>query len=194
MRPEFVEKSIAQRRQILWIVWGAFISSILVYGLLAMTVPAPGVSPAVAQPPAGAPATPAPAVDPVVPIVLLAMGLMSTVGAVAIRVLGVSPDRVIPDRNTPPPPAPAAPESIPVDQRPDSPAETRFLAALQRLFVVTVVTWAMMESAAVFGLLLYFLTGKLTHAGVLWGASLVGFLVLLPPGRDFHHEIARKIV
>ena len=177
MRPEFVERTIASRRQVLWILWGAFVSSVMVYAVMGVTLKSSGGFGAHRP-------------DPILPPLLMAMGLMSGLATVVTRVLLFTPSRVVPDRDAPEwRPRPGTPDAL----IPSNPQEVRLARAFQTVFTFTVVSFAGMESVAIFGLVLFFLTGELTHAGAMWLAGLLGFFFVLPPGRDFYQEVTRKI-
>jgi hypothetical protein len=63
-------------------------------------------------------------------------------------------------------------------------------AALTRLQTRTVVLLALMESVAIHGLVLFFVTGQLRDFYLLWGLGLVGQLLLAPRAEPWE-ELAR---
>jgi hypothetical protein len=103
------------------------------------------------------PATVAPAGAATLRWVLHAIGGLTFVGALAARGRALGPDALI-----------AAGRQV-------GPG-----AALDRLQTRTVALLALMESVAIYGLVLFFLTGRLADFYPLWALGLVGLLLLAP--------------
>jgi hypothetical protein len=80
---------------------------------------------------------------------------------------------------------PERPDGPPLDLDAPVQVDARLIAALGKLRVASIVTWALAESPAMFGLMIPFLGGPAAYYLPLAGVALVGLLVYRPTRQLF---------